>query len=112
MGQRGILRILENDRVGFWCDGCNELHIVRVPPHPRAWGFNGDYDKPTFTPSVLVQGVERLTEDEYERVRSGEVVQQRPRVCHSFVTDGRVAYLSDCTHGLKGMTVELHAPIT
>ena len=29
------------------------------------------------------------------------------KVCHSFVTDGKIRYLNDCTHHLKGQTVEL-----
>ena len=27
--------------------------------------------------------------------------------CHSFVTDGRIQFLSDCTHALAGQTVDL-----
>jgi len=27
--------------------------------------------------------------------------------CHSFVRDGRIEFLSDCTHALKGQTVDL-----
>ena len=29
------------------------------------------------------------------------------RVCHTFVTDGRIQFLSDCTHALAGQTVDL-----
>ena len=28
-------------------------------------------------------------------------------VCHSFVTDGRIQFLGDCTHSLAGQTVDL-----
>ena len=28
-------------------------------------------------------------------------------VCHSFVTDGRIRFLGDCTHALKGQTVPI-----
>jgi hypothetical protein len=28
-------------------------------------------------------------------------------LCHSFVRDGRIEFLSDCTHSLAGQTVEL-----
>ena len=57
---------------------------------PR-WGFNGNVDAPTFTPSVLVR---------YSW-------SDGPRVCHSFVTDGRIQFLGDCTHNLAGQTVDL-----
>ncbi|TGV39244.1 ammonia monooxygenase, partial [bacterium M00.F.Ca.ET.168.01.1.1] len=68
----------------------------------------GDYDRPTFQPSVLVTGVQKLTEDEYERVMAGEKIEPRPLRCHSFVTDGQIQFLSDCTHALAGQTVALH----
>jgi hypothetical protein len=29
------------------------------------------------------------------------------RVCHSFVTDGKIQFLSDCTHSLANTTVEI-----
>ena len=27
--------------------------------------------------------------------------------CHTFVTDGRIQFLGDCTHALAGQTVDL-----
>ena len=81
--------------------------MVRVPPHPQAWGFNGNGDAPTFTPSVLVNGGRRMTDDEYERIRAGEKIDLPPTVCHSFVTDGNIQFLGDCTHALAGQTVPL-----
>ncbi|MNJ76318.1 hypothetical protein D3C77_735750 [compost metagenome] len=32
---------------------------------------------------------------------------EEAKVCHSFVTDGRSQYLTDCTHALAGQTVDL-----
>lgn len=32
---------------------------------------------------------------------------RRPQVCHSYVTNGRIQYLGDCTHELAGQTVDL-----
>lgn len=107
MGARGVLRTIQGDLVAFWCPGCREHHQVRVAPHPHAWGFNGDFAKPTFTPSVLVTGSQRLSADEIERVMAGERIEPRPTRCHSFVTDGRIQFLSDCTHDLAGQTVDL-----
>ncbi|MFN4360536.1 MAG: DUF6527 family protein [Hylemonella sp.] len=89
----------------FWCPGCNEAHGVSVArpagqPGP-VWGYNENPNKPTFTPSVLV--------------RTGRAVDPAfvpepgdpPEVCHSFVTNGRIQFLNDCTHGLAGQTVDL-----
>lgn len=78
----------------FECPGCGMLHGVNVEVDgPPRWGWNGSVDKPTFTPSVLVT------------YRWGP--EQRDVVCHSFVTDGRIQFLADCTHALAGQTVDL-----
>jgi hypothetical protein len=29
------------------------------------------------------------------------------KICHSFITDGKIQFLSDCTHSFAGKTVEL-----
>jgi hypothetical protein len=106
----GILRRAEGGRLLFWCPGCDGAHGVAIGdgPGPR-WGFNGDHDRPTFTPSILVTGVQPITDDERARLLSGEHVPPRPFVCHSFVTDGQIQFLGDCTHGLAGQTVPLPA---
>lgn len=44
------------------------------------------------------------------RVRCWRVEKFPPHVCHSFVRDGRIEFLSDCTHALAGQTVELSEP--
>jgi hypothetical protein len=37
----------------------------------------------------------------------GEGDERKTFVCHSFVTDGRIQYLGDCTHAMAGQTVDL-----
>ena len=114
MGSRGVLRTAEGGRLHFHCPGCNEMHGVQVGdgPGPR-WGFNGDYDRPTFTPSVLVKSGHYCSGQEgadcwcsYEE-RTGRKSPSKCFVCHSFVTDGQIQFLSDCTHALAGQTVPL-----
>jgi hypothetical protein len=93
-----VLRQLQDGGLLFNCPGCKNLHQVRVGdgPGPR-WGYNGNADKPTFTPSVLVT---------YNGADAG--VDGAPaRICHSYVTDGRIQFLGDCTHALAGQTVDL-----
>lgn len=103
-----IIKLTDGGRAAFWCPGCNEEHEVRVDAAlGPAWGYNGNPSAPTFTPSILVQGTEWLTDDEHARVMAGETIQPRPTVCHSFVTDGQIQFLSDCTHALAGQTVAL-----
>lgn len=81
----------------FRCLGCKETHHIPVVGD-HAWGYNGSLDRPTFTPSILVHPRRRFND-------AGEV-EMSPR-CHSFVTDGKVAYCADSTHALAGQTVDL-----
>lgn len=61
------------------------------------WDFNGNLERPTFTPSLLQRW------NEWQ----GEGVPPKTHVCHSFITDGRIQFLGDCTHELAGQTVDL-----
>lgn len=79
------------DRLRFWCVGCDSIHEVTLSG-PHAWGWNGTLEQVTLSPSVLV----RFFNGSEERGR-----------CHSFVEDGRIRYLDDCSHGLRGLTVPL-----
>lgn len=111
MGARGVLRLMGDGLVGFRCPGCDEMHMVNTDATDRpAWGFNGNYEAPTFTPSILVRGKRRITDDEHSRIMAGEVVDVPDRTCHSFVTDGKIQFLGDCTHALAGQTVPLEVP--
>ena len=71
--------------------------LVRFPSEVKPWGFNGDLEKPTFTPSVLSHW------EEWQ----GEGVPPKHNICHSFVRDGQIQFLGDCTHTLAGQTVDL-----
>lgn len=84
--------------VRFYCPGCKRHHhIQQGSDEGPNWSWNGSLDKPTFTPSVLV------TYDGPDAGQNGAP----PAVCHSFVTDGRIQFLSDCTHHLAGQTTDL-----
>jgi hypothetical protein len=44
-----------NEDFGYWCPGCNSGHEVAVNQknHSNAqWSFNGDFQRPTFSPSL------------------------------------------------------------
>ena len=77
----------------FKCPGCKYLHPFHTDasahPNGSTWQFNGNVDKPTFTPSLLVN-------DHYP-----------PSRCHLFLTDGKIQFLSDCHHELAGQTVDM-----
>lgn len=69
---------------GFWCPGCQQMHYF-----DKRWTFNYNFLKPTFTPSLLL--------------RNGKF----ETLCHLFLTDGKIKYLSDCRHKLAGKTVDM-----
>lgn len=81
--------------VGFKCPGCKNHHILPTAPNNEGknWGFNGDFASPTLTPSIL-----------HREFGPGDTVVA---VCHSFVRDGQIQFLSDCTHSMAGQTVPL-----
>lgn len=89
MGARGVLRTVRGGGLLFHCPGCDRKHMVTTEPGSAlgCWTFNGDYDRPTFRPSLVVRGTGTL--------------------CHSFVTDGQIEFLSDSQHALAGQTVAL-----
>lgn len=62
------------------------------------WTFNGNLDRPTFRANMLVRWTKT---DPVTQLKIKDIV------CHSYVTDGRIAFLSDCTHDMAGKTVDL-----
>lgn len=96
--------------VVFACPGCKKTHVIPVTclSNPsKCWGFNFDLDRPTLTPSILTKGVRMITDEEVKMIIAGQRVEPEPMVCHSFVTLGCIQFLSDCTHSLRGQTVDL-----
>jgi hypothetical protein len=76
-----------SDEISYWlwCPGCEDAHRIT-----NLWDFDGNLDQPTFSPSILSQGVTR---------------------CHSFVRAGFWEFLDDCDHDLAGKTVPMvHLP--
>jgi len=112
----GKLRRLSDDMVAFMCPGCETLHQINTDAtHRPAWQYNGNPEAPTFKPSILVRtghyskfhkpgdGCWCTYDDKHPDDPSGFACG----ICHSFVTDGRIQFLGDCTHELAGQTVDL-----
>lgn len=95
--KKGKLRIIEDGRVMFHCPACNTGHMINIsnPNMYPIWTFDNNFDSPTFTPSVLLK-------QEYTP-ESGK----RTYICHSFITNGLIIYLNDCTHEFAGKTIEM-----
>ena len=74
----------------FHCPGCGYGHSFRVTgdsSRPQ-WAWNGSEDKPTFTPSLLV---------------NKDFPEQR---CHLNMIEGRIQFHIDSHHELKGIVVD------
>jgi hypothetical protein len=83
------IRILSNGLLAVYCPGCQCYHGMNINKSKElCWVFNGDYDKPTFSPSILV-------------------TIQPDKICHSFIRNGNIQFLTDCAHNLAGQTLEL-----
>jgi hypothetical protein len=112
--------------VYFHCPGCNCEHGIWTekwvkdkddngnPIYGPVWNFNGDMDKPTFSPSILIRWVD-IPGDHLPVGEDGKFILQedervkgaKDMVCHSFVRDGKIEFLGDCTHKLAGQTIEM-----
>ena len=67
------------------CPACDYWHMF-----DSRWSFNGDFENPTFDPSMMVNANREVG------IR-----------CHSFVRDGNIQFLDDCDHELRNQTVPL-----
>lgn len=86
-----MTRIFEhknNVSLTFYCPACKSGHTIN-----KSWQYDGNKDLPTISPSVLLTGT----------TREGEVYSR----CHSFVKQGKIQFLDDCLHDMKGQTVDL-----
>lgn len=107
-----VCKLLDN-RVIFLCPGCGYSHSITIPK----WTWNNNYEKPTFSPSLLVKSGHFV--DSHKpgdecwctfNIENPDV--KRPfhcGICHSFIIDGKIQFLSDSTHKLAGQTVDLPA---
>lgn len=112
----------------FKCPGCGWKHDLPVTGYqnqqgmPEAalaakrnhWTFNGSFDQPTFFPSVhwkvghYVDGIAEADCGNCNYFKNqGEGKKSSCMVCHSWVRDGMIEFLGDCTHALAGQTVPL-----
>ena len=110
MSIQGKLRFEKDGHISFRCPGCNETHTVN-----SGWIYYGNPNKPTFSPSILVRSgcyseLHKPSDEcwcTYYKEHPDEPKMFKCYRCHSFVRDGRIEFLGDCTHDLKGQTVDL-----
>jgi uncharacterized protein DUF6527 len=76
----------------FWCVACKSLHPFRISHYADApgaplWTFNGDFERPTFAPSLRLHRTQVSPE------------------CHVTITNGEIQYHNDCDHDMKGKKI-------
>lgn len=77
------------------CPGCGSHHVIRtvIKGKEPVWKFEGTEENPTFSPSILAR---ELNEEGKPK-----------RVCHFFIKEGVIDFLTDCTHSLAGKKVPM-----
>ena len=88
----------DNDKVAGYtiiCPACRDHHEQNMGRHflDDRWTFNKNLTLPSFSSSLLVHEIEEM-KDIFPK-------------CHSYINDGKIWYLDDCTHAMAGQTVEL-----
>ena len=89
------------------CPACGFEHSFRVDLDGNGtwarqsgkngvWTFNNDYEKPTFSPSMLAN--------------KDRIYEHHP-ICHSFLKEGVWQFLGDCTHAMAGQHVPMIPPV-
>jgi len=74
-------------QIYHYCQGCEQEHVFTVGQN--GWTFNNNFEKPTFSPSMLINKHDPKTR------------------CHYFIKNGQIQFLSDCHHALAGQTLDL-----
>ena len=80
----------------FICPACNTRHVfyVGLGWGSTNWEFNGDKERPTFSPSLLLNGNPKCLNPGMPR-------------CHLNLVDGKIQYHSDSSHVRAGQTVDM-----
>lgn len=102
-------------RLMHWCPACEEVHGFTIAGGPPCWSFNGNFDKPSFNPSMLIY-------TEFDDEGMPLPLHHRRTICHYFIRTGAelgqrganldpnksyIDYCSDSPHALRGKIVEL-----
>lgn len=83
------------------------MHVIPIAGSTR-WTWNGDTARPTIDPSILARsGHYASAWKEGDPCWCGKNLGYTCGICHSYVTDGRIQFLTDSTHALRGQTVDL-----
>lgn len=82
----------------LWCPACGFGHVFEYP----RWSFNGNLDKPTFTPSLRI--FVRITKEVDDKlIDTGEI----RTVCHFNLVDGQLQYAGDNPHQFNSQIITM-----
>ncbi len=92
------LRLIKPGVYAHWCPGCKGRHFFNLyaddNPGGAKWDFNGDIYRPSFSPSMHIKITDHDT-------------RQQETLCHYYLREGQLQFLSDSGHELKGQTIDL-----
>lgn len=83
----------------FWDIATQEPNAFFIRQGHPCWQWNEDFSSPTVRPSIL-----NTSESHIDMVTKKIT---KPWRNHVFITQGKIEYLSDCTHDLAGKTVNM-----
>ena len=95
----------------FHCPACKHAHHVTIDP--GGWTWNGSMLLPTFSPSIRASSGHFIPGHigecwcSYNAAHPENPSGFQCECCHSYVVDGNIQFLPDCTHALAGKTVAL-----
>lgn len=121
MGKIELIKSMDGkiDYFGFYCPGCGHSHMVPINDakleNGHGWQFDGNKEAPTLSPSLLTKSGHYATHFNPEKdtcwcsfkERTGDEPSFKCGICHLFVRDGKIEYLSDCTHEYAGKTIDM-----
>lgn len=94
--------------VSFKCPGCGDEHRVPVQSAATSWSWNGSVDRPTLFPSLMVRAGHFAPHwKQGDACWCGKDYPFQCYQCHSFIRDGKIEFLADCSHKLAGQMVDL-----
>jgi Family of unknown function (DUF6527) len=102
---------ISSNRVGFYCPGCDDIHMIDTD----RWAFTFKNDKGTISPSVLVKSGHFADHFKAEDNCWCKYYAEHPKeepvykcgVCHLFLVDDVISYLTDSTHAYAGKVIPL-----
>lgn len=96
------------ERIAFICPACDQEHSIPAvigAPTSGKWGWNGDFESPSISPSISLK-IGSFSTPGFDWKMAGFAKDPSVR-CHSIINDGKISFCGDCSHSMKNKTVDL-----